>query len=131
MTQKEYLTILEKILTQKEYLTILREFEPKLYYEGNPESFYNKIFTNLQRKKNEETNKVVVQLPEWMSERIREELKVFEEFRCLSFDDIETFLKKELRKNSGEIKDKHIRNKFKNIDDYRNKLKSKYFYKLK
>lgn len=60
-----------------------------------------------------------VELPEWMAEEIREMLKDSEEFKCLSADEVERFMLKELRKNYGEIKDKHIRNKFVGVREYK------------
>ena len=100
-------------MTQEEYLTILREHNPELYYEGDPEWYYNRLFTQLQNKK------VEIPLPEWMSERIKQEIKDFEEFKCLSADDIEIFLKKELRKNWVEINDTYDFTEFKNLEEYK------------
>ncbi len=84
-------------------------------YSNYLECMYKDLFSSI-KKKNKETAetmkppKVVILLPEWMSEQIKEELKGNRE---ISAQDIESFLKKELKKNAWEIKLSHIKNAFK------------------
>lgn len=113
ITLKEYMNFLEK--EYSEFLDMEYNEDLKKKHDET-EKMYNDLFKTHEKTSNW---KSTVELPEWMSERIRQEIKDFEEFKWLSADDIENFIKKELRKNWWEIKDKHIRNKFKNLDEYK------------
>ena len=65
-----------------------------------------------ESKQNEElkqTKKQTIVLPEWMSDKIKEELKSNKDVNA---SDVEDFLKKELKKNAWEIKTSHIKNRF-------------------
>ncbi len=78
-------------------------------------NMYSDLFAQTQKKKNKKTiaqqaPKVIILLPEWMSEQIREDLKDSKEILP---QEIESFLKKELKKNAWEIKFSHIKNTFK------------------
>lgn len=86
------------------------------------ENMYKELFLPIKKKKNksskiQEPPKVVVLLPEWMSEQIKEELK---DNKDITPQEIESFLKKELKKNAWEIKVSHIKNAFKNKENQAN-----------
>ena len=91
----------ERCLSVKEYETLL----------GN---MYKELLKNYEKKKKEINldipKKVEILLPEWMSEQIKEELK---DDKLLNPQDIEKFLKNELKKNAWDIMISHIKNKFK------------------
>ena len=91
----------ERCLSVKEYETLL----------GN---MYKELLKNYEKKKKEINldipKKVEILLPEWMSEQIKEELK---DDKLLNPQDIEKFLKDELKKNAWDIMISHIKNKFK------------------
>lgn len=132
LNQQEYLSILEQILPENEYSKILTEEHAETRY-SNLEKLYNDLFKEskedkkalnqryqMENKTTENEQKLsTVKLPEWMSERIKEEIQWTQEFKCLSADEIESFLLKELKKNQWQINDKHIRNKFKDINTYK------------
>lgn len=94
----------ERSLKENEYLTHM-------------ENMYKELFKTHEKKKKEVKEnmpkKVEILLPEWMSEQIKEELK---DDKNLQPQDIEKFLKNELKKNAWEIMLSHIKNKFK--DNY-------------
>lgn len=96
---------------------LIKKFENRTLTEDEyGEELYGDLFNTIEKtvkKKN------AIELPEWISEEIREILKGSAEFKCLSADEVENFLKKELKKNNGDINDKHIRNKFKSLDEYK------------
>ena len=116
-----YTDQLYQIAKESNNKELIKKFESRTLTEDEyAEELYWDLFREVDKKYGKpERKKATVELPEWMSERIRQEIKDFEEFKCLSADDVEDFLKKELRKNLWEIKDKHIRNKFKNLDEYK------------
>ena len=91
----------ERCLSVKEYETLL----------GN---MYKELLKTYEKKKKEVNldipKKVEILLPEWMSEQIKEELK---DDKLLNPQDIEKFLKNELKKNAWDIMISHIKNKFK------------------
>ena len=83
-------------------------------YSTHIENMYKELFKN-----NKKNNKVIKQdtpkkteilLPEWMSQQINEELK---NSKNIKPQDIEKFLKNELKKNAWDIMISHIKNKFK------------------
>ena len=92
----------ERCLSVKEYETLL----------GN---MYKELLKTYEKKKKEVNldipKKVEILLPEWMSEQIKEELK---DDKLLNPQEIEKFLKNELKKNAWDIMLSHIKNKFKN-----------------
>lgn len=90
----------KRSLTADEYDTISGEM-------------YGNLFAPILDKeleKKQPPKKVIILLPEWMSEQIKEELRNNKDIHP---EDIESFLKKELKKNAGEIKISHIKNTFK------------------
>lgn len=95
----------ERSLTPNEYTTHL-------------ENMYKEILKEYEKSKKEVTQnvpkKTEILLPEWMSNQINEELKDNKEIQP---QDIEKFLKKELKKNGWEIKISHIKNTFKDKSD--------------
>lgn len=96
----------KRTLTSEEYNKILEEDYPEYM-----ENMYSKLFSDLSEKdKEQSSSKPVISLPEWMSEQIKEELKDNKDIRP---QDIEKFLKNELKKNAWEIMLSHIKNKFK------------------
>ena len=83
-------------------------------YSTHIENMYKELFKD-NKKVKKENNEVTVKkiehsLPEWMSEQINEELK---NSKNIKPQDIEKFLKNELKKNAWEIMVSHIKNKFK------------------
>lgn len=95
-----------------------RQLTPE-QYRKLLENMYDEIFSPLLKKhtkKNEaqQPSKIVILLPEWMSEQINEELSSNKE---ITPKEIEKFLKKELKNNSWEIKISHIKNTFKDKAD--------------
>ena len=130
LTEEEYLTILEQILPESEYTRILSEEHAETRY-SNLEKLYNDLFkenegnsewkTWEQNQPKVETteSKPTIELPEWMQEEIREMVNNSDEFECISADDVIRFMLKELKNNLWEIKDKHIRNKFKWLKEYK------------
>ena len=102
-TKKENLIkrLKERTLKENEYLNHL-------------ENMYKELLKNYEDKKKEVKHdmpkKVEILLPEWMSEQINEELK---DNKNIKPQDIEKFLKNELKKNAWEIMISHIKNKFK------------------
>lgn len=116
----------QRNLLPGEYISILENEYPKYVankrneYVQNMENMYSKLFAPLLKKKNkktdtqqteaQETPKVAILLPEWMSEQIKKDLK---NDKDLKSDDIEKFLKNELKKNSWNIMLSHIKNIFK------------------
>lgn len=87
-------------------------------YTTHLENMYKELFKN-----NEKNDKIVKQdtpkkteniLPEWMSEQIFEDLKGN---KSIKPQDIEKFLKNELKKNAWDIMISHIKNKFKDNFD--------------
>ena len=84
------------------------------------EKMFKEVFVSVLRKKNkkpgiQQAPKVVILLPEGMSEQINEELG---KNRDINAKEVEDFLKKELKKNGWEIKVSHIKNKFKDKSNY-------------
>ena len=116
----------QRNLLPGEYISILENEYPKYVankrneYVQNMENMYSELFAPLLKKKNkktdtqqteaQETPKVAILLPEWMSEQIKKDLK---NDKDLKSDDIEKFLKNELKKNSWNIMLSHIKNIFK------------------
>ena len=83
-------------------------------YSTHIENMYKELFKD-NKKVKKENNEVTVKkiehsLPEWMSEQINEELK---NSKNIKPQDIEKFLKNELKKNAWDIMISHIKNKFK------------------
>lgn len=105
-------------LSEEEY----RQYFEQDYHKHDEDQ---KMYEELPRPEDQTTieSKPAIELPEWMSDEIKEMIEDSEEFKCLSANDVESFLKKELKKNFWEIKDKHIRNKFKWKDEYKAALK--------
>jgi len=117
----------QRNLLPGEYISILENEYPKYVankrneYVQNMENMYSELFAPLLKKKNkktdiqqteaQETPKVAILLPEWMSEQIKKDLK---NDKDLKSDDIEKFLKNELKKNGWDIMLSHIKNTFKN-----------------
>lgn len=109
----------------------LSEEEYKQYFEQDYRKHdeNQKMYEELARPKEKSSTetdiqatvetKPAIELPQGMSDEIRELLHDSDEFRCLSPEDIEKFLKKELKKNFWAIKDKHIRNTFKGVKEYK------------
>ena len=101
-TKKENLIkrLKERTLKENEYLNHL-------------ENMYKELLKNYEDKKKEVKHdmpkKVEILLPEWMSEQINEELK---DNKNIKPQDIEKFLKNELKKNAWEIMISHIKNRF-------------------
>lgn len=88
-------------------------------YSKFSEKMYKELFAPLLKKKNKQIEtqqkpKVIILLPEWMKEKIKEILNDKKEF---TINEIENFLKNELKKNSWEIKLSHIKNIFKDRAD--------------
>lgn len=90
--------------------------------------YYEEIFTDLfeEAKKKyrssssqDKSQESAIVLPEWMHEYIKEKIKENDEFKCLSIDDIERCLKIALKKHSGQILDKHLRNRFRDLQTYK------------
>lgn len=82
-------------------------------YTKFTEKMYNELFASTLKKKNKSTEIQTtpkIELPKWMSEKIVEVLSKNKEF---TKEEIECFLKKELKKNGWEIMSSHIKNKFK------------------
>ena len=79
-------------------------------YEKYMEKMYQDTFKSVFNKEEKQITRKTITLPEWMSEQIKEELTWNKE---LTSQEIESFLKKELKKNSWEIKLSHIKNTFK------------------
>lgn len=79
-------------------------------YEKYMENMYQNVFEPVFKNQEEQITKKTITLPEWMSEQIKEELWWNKE---LTPQEIESFLKKELKKNAWEIKPSHIKNTFK------------------
>lgn len=116
----------QRNLLPGEYISILENEYPKYVankrneYVQNMENMYSELFAPLLKKKNkktdtqqteaQETPKVAILLPEWMSEQIKKDLK---NDKDLKSDDIEKFLKNELKKNSWNIMLSHMKNIFK------------------
>lgn len=91
-----------KDIENKRLIKKMRERKfTKEEYVKLQEDMYSKIFESILNK---------VELPEWMSNRIRLDLEIDTELRA---KDIEDFLKKELKKNNWEIKISHVNNTFK------------------
>ena len=83
-------------------------------YSTHIENMYKELFKD-NKKVEKENNEVTVKkiehsLPEWMSEQINEELK---NSKNIKPQDVEKFLKNELKKNAWDIMISHIKNKFK------------------
>jgi hypothetical protein len=74
------------------------------------EKMYQNTFEPLFKHEEKQITRKTITLPEWMSEQIKEELGWNKE---ITPQEIESFLKKELKKNSWEIKPSHIKNTFK------------------
>lgn len=79
-------------------------------YEKYMEKMYQNTFESIFKGEEKQITRKTITLPEWMSEQIKEELEWNKE---LTPQEIESFLKKELKKNSWEIKPSHIKNTFK------------------
>lgn len=79
-------------------------------YEKYMEKMYQNTFEPIFKVEEKQITRKTITLPEWMSEQIKEELGWNKE---LTPQEIESFLKKELKKNSWEIKPSHIKNTFK------------------
>lgn len=83
-------------------------------YSTHIENMYKELFKNNKKNnkvlKEDTPKKIEILLPEWMSEQINEELK---DNKKIKPQDIEKFLKNELKKNAWEIMVSHIKNKFK------------------
>ena len=95
----------ERFLTPNEYTTHLENMYKELF----------KINKNNNKAAKQDTpKKIEILLPEWMSEQINEELK---DNKKIKPQDIEKFLKNELKKNAWEIMVSHIKNKFKENDN--------------
>jgi hypothetical protein len=89
----------------------LSEEEYKQYFEQDYRKHdeNQKMYEELARPKEKSSTetdiqatvetKPAIELPQGMSDEIRELLHDSDEFRCLSPEDIEKFLKKELKKN--------------------------------
>ena len=108
-------------LPEEEYISILENEYPKYVankrneYVQKMENFYSELFLPKTKKKNKKPEiqqppKTITLLPRWMSEQINEELK---DNKNIKPQDIEKFLKNELKKNAWEIMISHIKNKFK------------------
>ena len=109
--------LITRSLTPEEYTTILEnDYEQHLANKHKEiENMYRKLFAPLLKKKKrkietQQPPKIVIELPEWMSDQIHEELN---DNKDIKPEEIESFLKKELKKNAWEIKASHIRNAFK------------------
>ena len=83
-------------------------------YTAHIENMYKELFKD-NKKLKKEINQVTIKkneilLPEWMSEQISKELK---DNKNIKPQDIEKFLKNELKKNGWDIMLSHIKNTFK------------------
>lgn len=112
----------KRTLKPEEYTNILENDYPQ-YLERKhqeKEEMYKELFAPLLKKKTEKWEsqpapKTIISLPIWLSEQLNEELK---DNKNISVWEIENFLKKELKKNSWQIKISHIKNKFWNKSDF-------------
>ncbi len=103
----------EKLIKKLEERS-LTENEYTVHLENMYKELFKKTFQRQKTKPEIEIPaKIEIKLPEWMSEQINEELK---DNKKIKSQDIEKFLKNELKKNAGEIMITHIKNKFK--DNY-------------
>jgi len=108
--------LMNRSLTPEEYTNILKKEYPK-YLENKhneTEKMYRELFGPLLKKnakkgESQPAPKTVIILPEWLSKQLNKDLKNNKDIRA---QEIEDFLKKELKKNSWEIKISHIKNKF-------------------
>ena len=91
----------ERSLKPNEYTTHIENMYKELFKNNNK---LKKEINQVTAKKNE------ILLPEWMSEQINEELK---DSKDIKPQDIEKFLKNELKKNGWDIMLSHIKNTFK------------------
>ena len=90
-------------LTAKKYMDIMK-------------SIYTNLFSNISTDQPsvESTSKKNIELPKWMIEKIRKDLK---EIKELKVNDIEKFLKKQLKKHNWSIRISHIESDFANNYD--------------
>ena len=99
---------------------LIEKFEKRKLTEAEYDKHIGYMYRDLQKKKKEaeeskqneelkQTKKQTIVLPEWMSDKIKEELKSNKDVNA---SDVEDFLKKELKKNAWEIKTSHIKNRF-------------------
>ena len=83
-------------------------------YETHLGNMYKELLKTYEKKEKEVKQnmpkKVEILLPEWMSEQIKEDLK---DDKLLNPQEIEKFLKNELKKNAWDIMISHIKNTFK------------------
>lgn len=106
----------KRTLTLEEYTNILEKDYPK-YLErkhSETEKMYRELFGSLLKKnakkgESQPAPKTIIILPKWLSQQLNKDLKDNKDIRA---QEIEDFLKKELKKNSWEIKISHIKNKF-------------------
>lgn len=101
---KEVVNSIEnRSLSAKKYMDIMK-------------SIYTDLFSNIStdQPSTESTSRKSIELPKWMIEKIRKDLKDIKE---LKVDEIEDFLKKQLKKNKWSIRISHIESDFaKNYD---------------
>lgn len=105
---EELIKKLEKrSLSAKKYTEILEKD-----YRKHIETMYKNLFVSVspnQKSNLEQSRKKETNLPNWMIEKIRKDLK---DNKDLTVGSIESFLKKELKKNDWIIRVAHIKSKF-------------------
>lgn len=96
----------DRSLPARKYVNILEKDYRKYMSE-----MYEKLFFNVSINENTNSEKTSKkpQLPKWMIEQMRKELK---DNKLLNIDDIESFLRNELKKNWWLIRASHIKNTF-------------------
>ena len=98
-------------LSAKKYTDILEKDYVK-YMENLYKNLFNPV--TMDQPTPESTSRKYFKLPKWMIEKIRKDLNDSKE---LKVDEVEKFLKNELKKNDWKIRISHIKNSFtKNYD---------------
>ena len=97
-------------LSAKKYTDIL-EKDYRKYMEAMYKTLFNPI---VEQPSPESTSSKNIKLPKWMIEKMRKDLN---DNKSLKVDDVEKFLKNELKKNNWKIRIAHIKSTFsKNYD---------------
>ena len=97
-------------LSAKKYTDIL-EKDYRKYMEAMYKTLFNPI---VEQPSPESTSSKNIKLPKWMIEKMRKDLN---DNKSLEVDDVEKFLKNELKKNNWKIRITHIKSTFsKNYD---------------
>ena len=117
----EYVDELYGYAKETNNMELINKFETRTLTEKEytelSERMYKDLFGSILDEESNEKQphkRTRISLPEWMSEQINKDLK---DDNNLSPQDIERFLKNELKKNAWEIKISHIKNTFKDKSD--------------